>query len=126
MADEYSVIYDNSLIIKNGRGYNDFDLSFLPDDVLAIQINSNGEADLEKGDRATLEIFENEFIKDVTTTEWWSKLKSLYEEREIFERSACLGESEVAPFCHILRKRVPLKSCCTTRNFVKILRYKWM
>ncbi len=92
MADEYSVIYDNSLIIKNGRAFGGFDLNFLPDNVLAIQINSNGEADLEKGDRATLEIFENEFIKDVTTTEWWSKLKSLYEEREIFECSACLGD----------------------------------
>ena len=67
MADEYSVIYDNSLIIKNGRAFGGFDVNFLPDNVLAIQINSNGEADLEKGDRATLEIFENEFIKDVNS-----------------------------------------------------------
>lgn len=75
----YTIIADDGFISKDGVGYPDLTLSWLPDDILAVQAAADGSADLEKGVRSTLTITANELVEDVTTLSWWSNVDATWQ-----------------------------------------------
>jgi hypothetical protein len=97
----YTIIADDGFISKDGVGYLDLTLSWLPDDILAVQAAVDGSADLEKGVRSTRTITANELVEDVTTLSWWSNVDATWqaaydaEQAEIAaEQAAKEAESE--------------------------------
>jgi hypothetical protein len=75
----YSIIHASSQIYKDGVSYDDLDLSFLPSDVLAVQVYADGTADIEKGDRVKNMITANEDVADKTTISWWSNVDTVWQ-----------------------------------------------
>lgn len=75
----YSIIHDSGQIYKDGVSYSDLDLSFLPSDVLAVQVYADGTADIEKGDRVKNMITANEDVADKTTISWWSNVDTVWQ-----------------------------------------------
>ena len=68
----YSIIHASGQIYKDGVSYEGLDLSFLPSDVLAVQVYADGTADIEIGDRVKNMITANQDVADKTTISWWS------------------------------------------------------
>jgi len=89
--DRYTIIYDDRMIQKNGVFYTDLDLSWLPSDVLAVQVFEDGTADIEKGDRVRLNVNENEDVADVTTLSWWSNVDPTWSTAHTIARSSHLS-----------------------------------
>lgn len=89
--DRYTIIYDDRMIQKNGVFYSGLDLSWLPSDVLAVQVFEDGTADIEKGDRVRLDVTENEDVADVTTLSWWSNVDTTWSAANTAARSAYLS-----------------------------------
>lgn len=76
---KYTIIHADGFISKDGAGYSDLLLSWLPDDILAVQAAADGSADLEKGVRSTLTITANEDVADVATLSWWSNVDATWQ-----------------------------------------------
>jgi hypothetical protein len=75
----YTIIHADGFISKDGVGYRGLTLSWLPDDILAVQAAADGSADIEKGVRSTLTITANEDVADVTALSWWSNVDSTWQ-----------------------------------------------
>ena len=85
---KYSIIYDDGFISKDGVGYVGLTLSWLPDDILAVQVATDGSAALEKGVRSTLTITANELVADVTSLSWWSNVDTTWQTAYDAEQAA--------------------------------------
>lgn len=85
---KYTIIYADGFINKDGAGYRDLSLSWLPDDILAVQAAADGSADLEKGVRSTLTITANEAVEDVTSLSWWSNVDATWQAAYDAEQAA--------------------------------------
>jgi len=88
----YTIIADDGFISKDGVGYLDLTLSWLPDDILAVQAAVDGSADLEKGVRSTRTITANELVEDVTTLSWWSNVDATWQAAYDAEQAAIAAE----------------------------------
>ena len=75
----YSIIHASGQIYKDGIGYQNLDLSFLPTDIIAVQVYVDGTADIEKGDRVKNMITANEDVVDKTTISWWSNVDPVWQ-----------------------------------------------
>jgi hypothetical protein len=90
---KYTIIHADGFISKDGAGYSDLSLSWLPDDILAVQAAADGSADLEKGVRSTLTITANEDVSDVTSLSWWSNVDTTWQAAYDAEQAA-IAEAE--------------------------------
>ena len=93
---KYTIIHADGFISKDGAGYSDLSLSWLPDDILAVQAAADGSADLEKGVRSTLTITANEDVADVTTLSWWSNVDSTWQAAYDAEQAAIAAAAAAA------------------------------
>ena len=84
----YTIIHADGFISKDGVGYDGQDLSWLPDDILAVQAAADGSADLEKGVRATFKTTTNEDVSDVSTLSWWSNVDATWQAAYDAEQAA--------------------------------------
>ena len=89
---KYTIIADDGFISKDGVGYHDLTLSWLPDDILAVQAVADGSAELEKGIRSTLTITANEFVDDVTSLSWWPNVDTTWQAAYDAEQAAIAAE----------------------------------
>ena len=85
---KYTIIHADGFISKDGAGYSDLSLSWLPDDILAVQTATEGSADLEKGVRSTSTITANEDVADVATLSWWSNVDATWQAAYDAEQAA--------------------------------------
>jgi hypothetical protein len=95
----YTIIHSDGLIAKDGVGFDNLDLSFLPSDVLAVQVYADGTADIEKGDRVKQMITANEDVSDKTTISWWSNVEATWtaaNDAYLAEEARVLAMSEAA------------------------------
>jgi len=75
----YTVIWADGFISKDGVGYGDQDLSWLPDDILVVQVMNDGSADVEKGNRDTLTTTSNEEISDINAVDWGGNISTTWQ-----------------------------------------------
>ena len=95
----YSIIHTSGQIYKDGVSYSNLDLSFLPSDVLAVQVYADGSADIEKGDRVKHMITANEDVADKTTISWWSNVDATWtaaNDAHLAEQARLQAEAEAA------------------------------
>ncbi len=92
----YTIIHADGFIAKDGAGYRDLKLDWLPDDILAVQAAADGSADLEKGVRSTLTITANEDIADVATLSWWSNVNATWQAAYDAEQAAIAAAAAAA------------------------------
>jgi hypothetical protein len=95
----YTIIHSDGLIAKDGVGFDNLDLSFLPSDVLAVQVYADGTADIEKGDRVKHMITANEDVADKTTISWWSNVDATWtaaNDAHLAEQARLQAEAEAA------------------------------
>ncbi|MDB9996594.1 hypothetical protein OAE49_06215 [Gammaproteobacteria bacterium] len=85
---QYTIIHADGFISKDGAGYSDLTLSWLPDDILAVQAAADGSADVERGVRSTLKTTANESVADVTTLSWWSNVDTTWQAAYDAEQAA--------------------------------------
>jgi hypothetical protein len=91
---KYTIIHADGFLSKDGVGYDGLTLSWLPDDILAVQAATDGSADLEKGVRSTLTITANELVDDVTSLSWWSNVDTTWQAAYDAEQAAIAAEEE--------------------------------
>jgi hypothetical protein len=90
----YTIVWDDRSISKNGTVYVDLDLSWLPNDILAVQAMDDGSGELEKGIRNTLTITENETVSDMTSLGWWPSVEETWQAASSAAEAAILAEAE--------------------------------
>jgi len=70
---------DADQIGKDDFFYNNLDLSFLPDDVLAVQSADGVTADIEKGDPSTGVATSTEEGVATSSLSWWSNVATTWQ-----------------------------------------------
>lgn len=90
----YTIVWDDRSISKNGNVYAGLDLSWLPNDILAVQAMDDGSGELEKGIRETLTITENEPVSDMSSLSWWTKVEETWKAASNAAEAAILAEAE--------------------------------
>ena len=76
---KWTIIHSNGLIVKDGEGYENLDLSFLPSDVLALQSPDGVTCEIERGDRATETHTANDQNVATSTLSWWSSVSTTWQ-----------------------------------------------
>lgn len=73
------VVWDGKKVFNNGTEVgNNLDLSFLPDDVIAVVTDSVGGARIELGNRDSGEVTDVEEVSDVASNkDWWSNVTAI-------------------------------------------------
>lgn len=92
----YTIIWDDRSISKNGNVYAGLDLSWLPNEILAVQALDDGSGELEKGIRETLTLTENEPVSDVTSLSWWPNVEQTWKAASSAAEAAIIAEAEAA------------------------------
>lgn len=75
----WTIIKNGGLIAKDGEGFHDLDLSFLPSDVLAVQSSDGTTADIEKGNQSTETHSTNDNGVSTSTLSWWSNVSTTWQ-----------------------------------------------
>lgn len=76
---KWTIIQNNGLIVKDGEGYENLDVSFLPSDVLVVQSPDGVTADLEKGNQSTETHTSNDENVATSTLSWWSSVSTTWQ-----------------------------------------------
>lgn len=76
---QWTIIYSGGLIVKDGEGYENLDLSFLPSDVLAVQSSDGVTAEIEKGVRSTETNTTNDENVATSTLSWWPSVSTTWQ-----------------------------------------------
>lgn len=77
---KWTIITDRNQIYKDGVGYSDLDLSWLPDGISAIQSSNGIEAFIEYDNQPTgAAISEQVYVEDISQESWWSNVQSIWQ-----------------------------------------------
>ena len=76
---QWTIIYNDGRIVKDGEGYDGLDVSWLPSDVLAVQSPDGVTADIEKGNRATETHTSVDENVATSTLSWWSSVSTTWQ-----------------------------------------------
>ena len=78
---KYTIIRSGGCIIKDGAPVTEADVSWLPEDILAVHAAADGSGELERGDFATETTTANENFADCTAFDWWSNVDTAWQTR---------------------------------------------
>jgi len=77
---KWTITYDGAQIGKDNVFFDNLDVSWLPSDTLAVQSEDGVICEIEKGDRATLEITQaNQENVEIDNLDWWPNVLSSWQ-----------------------------------------------
>lgn len=85
---------ESDQIGKDGYFYSNLDLSWLPNDVLAVQSPDGVTCEIEKGNLATGSRTQNDADVATSTLSWWSNVNTTWQAAYDAEQAALTPEEE--------------------------------
>lgn len=94
---KWSIIWeegDIGSIVKDGVGALDVDLSWLPDEILAVQSPDGVTCEIERGVRSTMTNTENDENVATNTLSWWSNVNTTWQAAYDAAQAALTSQEE--------------------------------
>lgn len=76
---KWTIMYSAGRIEKDGHGYDNLDLSWLPDPILCVQSSDGVTCELENGVRATETHAHNTENVATSSLSWWSNVNTTWQ-----------------------------------------------
>ena len=76
---KWTIMYSIGRIEKDGQGYDDLNLSWLPDPILCVQSPDGVTCELENGIRATETHTNNTENVAISSLAWWSNVSTTWQ-----------------------------------------------
>ena len=91
---KWTINYGDRQIGKDGQFYDNFDLSWLPSTILAVQTLDGVTCEIEHGDRATETNTHNDEGVATSSLAWWSNVETAWQAAYDAEQAA-IAEAEI-------------------------------